>query len=140
MNARSKSFYAALCAAAAVLTATGVGVFVLGKPPMTHWVLLAHLGAAPVFAVGLAAVSLTWADHRRHAAGSRFGAVTRALLWLVLLCGLAAILSGVVPMTPIFGTEGQHDLYLTHRCVGIVVAIVVVLHFAALARSRGNNE
>ena len=46
--------------------------------------------------------------------------------------GLVVILSGVLPMTPIFGTHGQHFLYLVHRYSGIVVAVVAVLH--ALSR------
>ena len=60
--------------------------------------------------------------------------IAKALLWLILLCGLVVILTGVVPMTPVFGTSGQHFLYLTHRYGGITLACAVVLHLLNLMR------
>ena len=76
--------------------------------------------------------------------GCRISAVGRtsftmgqALFWVILLCGLVVMLSGVVPMTPVFGTRGQHLLYLTHRYSAIVLTIAVILHIPAyLGRSK----
>src|SRR2546422_7619619 len=94
-----KPAYRVMVAAALVLAATGIGTFVLGKAPMTQWVLMAHVTAAPLFAVGLALVALTWAEHCRFGAlGSRQSGLGKALLWLILACGVVVILSGVVPM------------------------------------------
>jgi hypothetical protein len=129
-----KLSYALLCAAGAILAATGVGTFALGKAPMTHWVLMAHVAVAPLFALALAAVALTWADPCRGAAPSPLNIPARVLLWVILLCGLVVILSGVVPMTPLFGAKGQHFLYLTHRSSAIVLTAAVLLHWPALAR------
>lgn len=137
VSTRGKLGYGAMLAAGIVLAATGIGTFALGKAPMTHWVLMAHVSAAPLFAIGLAWVALTWADFCRFGDGtSKKSGSTKALLWLILLCGLLVLLSGVVPMTPVFGTSGQHTLYLIHRYSAIVLASAVVLHLLSLKRGR----
>ena len=134
---RGKLAYLAMLAGAIVLAATGIGTFVLGQAPMTHWVLMAHVSAAPLFAVGLAWVALTWADHCRFGgAGAHQNGAAKALLWLILSLGLVVILSGVVPMTPLFGTGGQHTLYLTHRYSAIGLAAALALHLLSLTRAR----
>jgi cytochrome b subunit of formate dehydrogenase len=121
-----------------VLAVTGVATFALGRAPMTGWVLMAHVGAAPLFAVGLAWVALTWADRSRFGAGGQpQGGLAKALVWFILASGLVVILSGVVPMTPLFGTEGQHTLYLTHRYSAIALTAAVVLHLVTLRGRRG---
>jgi len=49
---------------------------------------------------------------------------------------LVVILSGVLPMTPLFGTPGQHVLYLTHRYSAITLTAAVGLHLLSLKRRR----
>lgn len=132
MNFVGKISYAAMALGVALLAASGIGVFIFGNPPMTHWVLMAHMAAAPIFALGLGAVALTWADLCRKDSRPRLGAYAKVLFWIILTCGLVVMLSGVVAMTPLFGTEGQHLLYLTHRYAGIVMAVAVLLHLPAL--------
>src|SRR5436309_13611299 len=108
-----KRSHLALRFAVLALALTGIGTFALGKAPMTGWVLMLHVAIAPLFALALAALSITWADGARFgAAGSPQSNVSKALLWLILLCGVVVILSAVVPMTPLFGSGGQHALYL----------------------------
>ncbi len=132
-----KLAYLLTIASAAVLAATGIGTFATGHAPMTHWILMAHVSAAPAFAIGLAFVALTWSDRCRFGcARSRLSGATKLLLWLILLCGLLVILTGVVPMLPLFGTQGQHLLYLTHRYGGITLACVLALHLLTLFRKR----
>jgi hypothetical protein len=128
--------YAVLCAAGLFLAATGLGTLAFGKPPMTHWVLMAHVAVAPLFALGLAAVALTWSGLCRVGADSPLNGPAQALLWVVLLGGLVVILSGVLPMTPLFGAQGQHILYLTHRYSAIVLTVAVLLHLPMLACRR----
>jgi cytochrome b561 len=129
--------YFLLVASTLVLALTGVLTFATGHAPMTHWTLMLHVSAAPVFAISLALVALTWSDRCRFGCTrTRQSCVARALLWLILLVGLVVILTGVVPMTPLFGTTGQHFLYLTHRYTGITLACLVVLHLVNLVRAR----
>lgn len=113
------------------VAASGIGTFALGKSPMSQWTLMLHVGASPAFAVGLGLVALTWPSRE-----SRYGRITRFLFWILLLAGLTVILSGVLPMTPLFGTEGQHLLYLTHRYGGIVFVGISVLHMLSLRPRR----
>ncbi len=136
VSSRAKLAYLAMLIGGVVLAATGIGTFVLGKTAMSGWVLMAHVSAAPLFAIGLAVVALTWAERCRFGI-SALGesAKVKALLWLILLSGLVVILSAVVPMTPLFGTSGQHTLYLTHRYSAIVLTGAVVLHSLTQARS-----
>jgi hypothetical protein len=134
--AQRKLSYGVLCAAGLVLAFTGLGTLAFGKPPMTHWVLMAHVAVAPLFALGLAAVALTWSGLCRGGGDSPLSVPAQALLWVVLLAGLVVILSGVLPMTPLFGTQGQHLLYLTHRYSAIVLTAAVLLHLPLLALRR----
>lgn len=141
VSGRGKFAYGVMAAGVIALAATGIGTFALGKAPMTGWVLMAHVSAAPLFAVGLALVSLTWADRCRFGdPRSQHSGLAKALLWLILVCGLVVLLSGVVPMTPIFGSRGQRLLYLVHRYGAIILAATVMLHFFSLRRSQGPDK
>lgn len=105
------------------LGASGIGSFVLGQAPMTHWVLMAHVGSSSLFTIGLTLMALTWTP--RLAGHNGIG---QFFYWLLLLVGLVVILSGVLPMTPLTGTSGQHLLYLVHRYSGMAVAALAFLH------------
>ncbi len=131
MSTRAKFFYTVMCAGIAVLAFTGIGVFITGYAPMTHWVLMIHMAAAAVFALGLAAVALTWSDLCRKNSPV-IGPAAKVLYWIILFSGLIVILSGVLPMTPLFGSIGQRVLYLTHRWAAIILAAAVLLHLPAL--------
>jgi hypothetical protein len=131
MSLYAKLFYAAMVIAVAFLAFTGIGTFAFGKPPMTHWVLMAHVAVAPLFAIGLAGVALTWSGGSRPSADPVKIIPPKWCLWLILLCGLIVMLSGVVPMTPIFGTRGEHFLYLTHRYSAIVLTVAVAIQLIA---------
>ena len=129
MGLIGKAGYLAMLVGLVALAVTGVGTFVLGKAPMTHWVLMAHASAAPLFAIGLAVVALTWSDrHHFGRAAACQSACVKTVFWFILASGLVVILSGVVPMTPLFGTQGQHTLYLIHRYAGMLCLAAVGLH------------
>jgi len=137
ISPRGKLAYAAMLVGAVALAATGIGTFALGKAPMSNWILMAHVSAAPLFAIGLAGVALTWADRCRFGdPASRQSGLAKVLFWLILACGLVVILSAVVPMTPLFGTPGQHTLYLTHRYSAIVLTGALLLHLFLAFRAR----
>ena len=133
--------YGVMCLAGLVLAVTGVGTFLAGKAPMNHWVLMAHASAAPLFALSLAAVALTWPGNSRFGdTASQPCCLGRVWFWLILLAGLVVLLSGVVPMTPLFGTNGQHTLYLTHRYSAIVLTGAMILHLLTLASRPKTKE
>ena len=130
-----KVAYAAMIIAVIALGATGIGTFLLGRPPMTHWMLMLHVSFAPLFAIGIALVALSWAG-RCAARGGDLSCVSKGLVWLILLAGVIVMLSGVVPMTPLFGTDGERLMYYTHRYSAIVLAALVLLHVVTLAKRR----
>jgi cytochrome b subunit of formate dehydrogenase len=134
MTMSRKFFYGIMCAAGVVLAVTGIGTYALGHPPMTHWALMTHVAAAPLFALALAGVALTWAGACTRGAVSGLSGLAKFLFWVILLCGLIVLLTGVVPMTPVFGTRGQHTLYLLHRYSAIVLTAAILLHLPALFR------
>ncbi len=137
ISPRGKLAYAVMLVGALALAATGISTFALGKAPMSNWILMAHVSAAPLFAIGLALVALTWADRCRFGdPASRQSGLAKVLFWLILACGLVVILSAVVPMTPLFGTPGQHTLYLTHRYSAIVLTGALILHLVLAFRGR----
>ncbi|MDB6024505.1 MAG: hypothetical protein JWM68_728 [Verrucomicrobiales bacterium] len=116
---------------------TGIGSLIAGKVPMSAWILMIHVGSGPVFALGLALFAVTWADRSRLCEeASTHSCANKFLFWLLLISGLLVILTGVVPMTPIFGTPGQHTLYLTHRYGTIVFTALFVLHALTLRRAK----
>ncbi len=116
--------------------ATGIGSLIAGKVPMTHWILMAHVGSAPLFAIGLALFAVTWAERSRLCdETSTHSCANKVVFWLLLISGLLVILSGVVPMTPTLGTPGQHFLYLTHRYSAVVFTILFVVHLISLRRA-----
>jgi hypothetical protein len=134
---RAKLAYAIMLLGVISLAATGILSFIVGNVPMTGWVLMLHVGSAPVFAIGLALVALTWSDLSRFCTDApEQSCFAKAMLWLVLLSGFVVVMSGVVPMTPLFGTECQHTLYLTHRYSAFVLTAAVVLHLVSVSRKR----
>ena len=116
---------------------TGIGSLIAGKVPMSAWILMIHVGSGPLFALGLAFFAVTWADRSRLCdEASTHSCANKFLFWLLLVNGLLVILTGVVPMTPIFGTPGQHTLYLTHRYSTIVFTVLFILHALTLRRAK----
>jgi hypothetical protein len=113
------------------LGVTGIGTFATDRAPMTAWVLMLHVGLSPLFSIGLALMALTWPSRRASQ-----GSAAHFFFWLMLLVGLVVILTGVVPMTPVLGTGGQHLFYLAHRYSAIAFVVVVILHLLSPRRRR----
>lgn len=132
--------YLLMLLGAAALAVTGLGTLAFGKAPMSGWVLMLHVSAAPAFAIGLACVALTWAGC--SCAGAKDSPPHRAarvVFWLVLASGWVVILSGVAPMTPLCGTDGQRTLVSVHYYGALLLTAAVALHVFSLvmAKRRG---
>src|SRR6266487_2770757 len=46
---------------AAIGAITGIGTLIVSSPPIGGWILILHCLAAPLFAIGIAAIALLWA-------------------------------------------------------------------------------
>lgn len=113
-------FLAALGAAGTALLA-----LVTGGWPMHGWLLYAHCGFAPAFALGAAAVALTVAQQ-----------ASKGLLWLMLLLAIAVILSAVCPMTPLISSGDQHTFLSVHRYSALSFVVLSILHAGRALLSR----
>ncbi|MBN1846848.1 MAG: hypothetical protein JW810_14275 [Sedimentisphaerales bacterium] len=103
-----------------VLALTGFAATLGWGGPMSGYLLMLHCTAAPVFCAATAALALIWAERSRlrpedwKPASCEIG-WGNIFFWLMLLATIPLILSMVVSMLPIFGTEGQEFLYHLHR-------------------------
>jgi hypothetical protein len=113
---------------------TGIGSVIVSGSPIGGWILILHCLAAPLFAIGIAAIALLWAGaylRGNCAAGC-------ACFWLMLISGMVTIFSIAFTMTPLFGTANQHFLLSVHRWSSLALVVFMVLHAARVAAvSRG---
>lgn len=134
-----KGIYAIMFFGLVVGVVTGIGsVFTSGH--MGGWALMIHVGLAPAFMLGMAGVAVTLADRCRFVggnSGSTFGPWENLLFWVMLTATLIAILSAVLPMTPVFGTYGQNTSLEVHRYSSLIAAVAVILHAGKLLSYRG---
>src|SRR5687767_5981139 len=134
-----KGVYLIMLLGLLVAVVTGIGS-VLVSGHMSGWSLMIHVGLAPAFMLGMAGVAVTLADRCRFVGdrpASTFGSWENFLFWVMLLATLIAILSAVLPMTPVFGTYGQVVSLQVHRYSSLVAAIAVILHAGKLLGYRG---
>ncbi|MGA2173090.1 MAG: cytochrome b/b6 domain-containing protein [Sedimentisphaerales bacterium] len=137
----------------AVLVVTGfVPMIFLGKS-ITGWWLMIHATAAPVFAACMAVLAVLWADRNRldknywpwlnhilHrqpksvALPEKHELKLRICFWIVLSLSLPVILTAVLGMFKLFGTDGQELLLQLHRYCTLLLSLfaIVYLYLAAL--------
>lgn len=130
-----------------ILAVTGFGPLLFLARPLSGFPLMTHLVAAPVFAVGLAYLTFMWANHHRFELGEwqgvkllrreagdgggppgRFTFGEKVSFWLVILLALPVILSTVLSMFPLFGTDGQEWLLDVHRYSALLLVMAVLVH------------
>jgi len=124
---------------------------ILGKPISGYWLML-QVTAGGVFACCLAFLTLMWAHHyrfnendwqrlqhllRRETASKklpseRFRFGQKIAFWLIVLLALPVILSIVLSMFGLFGTDAQEFLLHLHRysALLLVMAGVVFIYLA----------
>ena len=146
-----------------VLAITGFyPVLVQGKH-ISGFGMMVHATFAPIFALCMALLAVTWAGGNRFTAAdcpwmSRLlRRVTRlhvaaddrpwrsslvlykAAFWLLLFLTLPLVLSIVVSMFHLLGTDWQRATLAMHRWVGMVFVIVAIIHTYLAIRLRMAN-
>ena len=144
-------FYLLTLALFLILAITGFVPVVFFGGHLTGILLLVHVTAAPVFALSLALLSLLWAHRqrftaenwetittlaaRKHVAPDRLGDLGRKIcFWLILFFALPLILSIILGVFPLFGTEGQESLVLLHGISALLLTITAVVHTYTVTR------
>ena len=120
---------------------------VLGGPVLGWWGVV-HVAMAPAFAVGVAAITLTWAEDccfraydwewakglggylrgNQDLPAGRFTAEQKARLWGTALLAIVATLSGLGRMFPLLDPTGQRVLYEAHRYSALLLVLSVIVH------------
>jgi cytochrome b subunit of formate dehydrogenase len=130
--------YLAMLLGVLILALTGLTASIFGKV-LGGWFLILHVAAAPLFALGVAAIAVLWADRRQYAASpgaQELDTGTKVLFWLMVLAAEVSMISAVLPMTPLYGSHGMHVLLDVHRYSSLALFILVVLHFFRFAAAR----
>jgi hypothetical protein len=143
-----------------VLAITGFYPTLVKGEHISGFLMYIHATFAPIFALCMATLAITWAGGHRFVASDGpwltrlLRRVTRLRLpaddrgwccslvvykltfWLVLFLALPLILSIVVSMFPLLGTDWQHLTLALHRWVSLVFAIAVIINTYLAVRLR----
>jgi len=155
-----KLVYLAAMVCFVVLTVTGFyPLLVLGEH-ISGYGMMVHATFAPVFAVCVAVLAVMWAGRCRFEDGDcpvtarllrwltgeqaaeekgtcgGTGVKQKVFFWLLIVLTLPLILSIVVSMFPIFGTEMQVVLLAVHRYVAGAFVVVGIVHAFLLLCGR----
>lgn len=138
-----------------VLVITGFYPVLVKGEHLSGYLLMVHATFAPVFAACLAVLALMWADNCRFEksdwpwlqkllgkeptakpvdAKCRLG--QKICFWLIVFLALPVILSIVLGMFPLFGTEDQEFLLNLHRYSTLLLAAAAILHTYLIIRTK----
>ena len=143
-----------------VLGFTGFYPLLARGEHISGYLMMIHATLAPVFAICLAILAVTWASRFRFekadcpwvqqilrrftrlqlsaAQGSckASAIVWKATFWLIVALALPLILSIALSMLPLLGTDGQELLLAVHRWTAVVFAVIVIVHTYTAIRIR----
>ena len=143
-----------------VLALTGFWPLLVRGEHISGYLMMIHATFAPVFALCLAILAITWAGANRFtvedcpwilrllrrttrlhvAAADKPGQCAvlwyKATFWLLIFLALPLILSIVISMFHILGTSWQYFTMAIHRWTGLVFAVVAILHTYLAIRTR----
>jgi hypothetical protein len=114
---------------------------------MKGWWLFAHMFGAGALVGLLPLLAIIWAGPSRFGRGPagseeqetyapKFFWMPKLMFWLLLASGSVVILTMLVSMLPIFGTDGLHALLDIHRYAGLMTVVVLLLHFYCVLLQR----
>jgi cytochrome b subunit of formate dehydrogenase len=144
-----------------VLGITGFYPLLVRGEHISGYLMMIHATLAPVFAICLAILTVTWASRFRFdkmdcpwlrrllRSTTRLSVpdpdgpcsclaltVWKITFWLVMASALPLILSILLSMLPLFGTYWQNVLLAAHRWVAVLFAVAVIIHSYMAVRVR----
>ena len=143
-----------------VLVLTGFYKPLVMDEHLSGYLLMVHATFAPVFAICVALLAVLWAHHNRFKAvdwpwlvsflrrfihmktadtqgqEQRSCLVQKIAFWLIIFLTLPVILSIVLGMFPIFGTEGQQVLLNLHRYCTLALTLTAIVHVYLIIRNQ----
>ena len=138
-----------------VLVITGFYPVLVHGEHLSGYLLMVHATFAPVLAGCLAVLALVWADRCRFdksdwprpqkllqqeptnkQTGTKHQLWQKICFWLIIVSALPVILSIVLGMFLLFGTQGQEFLLDLHRYSALLLAVVAVVHTYLIIRTQ----
>ena len=145
-----------------LLAITGFYPLLVHGEHISGYMMMLHATLAPIFAICLAILALTWAGQYRFKRGDcpwlqhLLRRVTRLRIpaeaeegpcpcaataqkvafWAIVFLTLPLILSIVLSMLPLFGTHWQEVAMAAHRWTALVFAVAVLVHTYLAVRTR----
>ena len=136
---------AMLCFLGLVITGFYPALFL--QESITGYWLTLHTVFAPVFAACLALLAVMWAanctfnkDDWLYPRIRGNGLLRKICFWLIVLLALPVILSIMLSMFSVFGTQGQNFLLQLHRYSALILALVIIVHTYLTIRGRMGSE
>jgi hypothetical protein len=164
LGALKKLVYLVSLVCFVVLAITGFWPLLVRGEHISGYLMMIHATFAPIFALCLAVLAITWAGSYRFTdedcpcirrllrrttrlcipveekACSCSTDVHKATFWLLMFLSLPLILSIIVSMFHILGTDWQHRTMAIHRWTGLAFAIVAIIHTYSAIRIRTGCE
>lgn len=126
--------------------------------PISGYRLILQTTAGGVFTVCLAVLAVMWAHNCRldknywpwltrllqhqpkdTTAPEKYELCQKICFWLIIFLALPLILSIVLSMFPLFGTDGQKCLLHLHRYSALSLALIAIIHTYFLIRTKMNR-
>ena len=141
IDAASAFFYVLTLVCFAAMLITGFVPKVIFGESLSGYMLMVHASCAPVFACSLAAAVLLWVHRYRFARTDLhpfkgLAIIPRICFWIILTVSVPLMLSILLGMFPIFGTEGQHCLIYLHLLSATILTAVAVVHSLLLIAAK----
>ncbi len=143
-----------------VLAFTGFYPVLVQGEHISGYLMMIHATFAPVFALCLAVLAITWAGSNRFAAGDCpklqrllrqctslavpepegpckcTATAQKWAFWAIVVLALPLILSVVLSMLPLFGTHWQEFAMACHSWTAVAFAVTVLIHTYLAVRIR----
>jgi cytochrome b subunit of formate dehydrogenase len=134
-----------------VLTVNGFYHSLILGGSICGYLLMLQVTTGGVFAGCLAVLVLMWAHKcrfdksdwpwlqkflKQETVGKKRGVGHKICFWLIVLLALPVILSIVLSMFPLFGTEAQEFLLQLHRYSVLSLALVIIVHTYLIILTR----
>ena len=145
LNALMRFFYLTTLGCLLILAITGFLPVIIFGAAVSNFALMLHLLLAPLFAIGLVALALFWAQRHRFnqndwaslqqwfrdkksMSPENPNVWQKICFWLSVLLTVPLIASTVLMMYPLYGTNGQESLLRWHGYAGLLLLAVAVWH------------
>jgi cytochrome b subunit of formate dehydrogenase len=143
LNTLMRFFYLATLGCILLLALTGFLPVIVSGARISNIALMLHMVLAPLFAIGVTALALFYAQRHRFngndwrqllrkekpAAPRENPDVWQKLcFWLIVLLSLPILISIISIMYPLFGTDAQESFLHWHGYAGLLMLLLVILH------------